>query len=196
VAPLLRASPRQQRLAPAAPAALARRSYNAAKGGVNNLTRSMALALAPHGIRVNAIGPGSIRTDVLASVVADQSAMDKVGGWGGGGGGGGGVVWGVGDEGWGLGGCAGEGGRVRELLLLARRQALLAACRRRLTAPASGPPQVLSRTPLGRVGEPEEIAGVAVFLASGDSSYVSGEVIYVDGGRLALNYTVPVPASQ
>jgi NAD(P)-dependent dehydrogenase (short-subunit alcohol dehydrogenase family) len=53
--------------------------YNAAKGGVNNLTRSMALALAPHGIRVNAIGPGSIRTDVLASVVADKAAMDKVG---------------------------------------------------------------------------------------------------------------------
>jgi NAD(P)-dependent dehydrogenase (short-subunit alcohol dehydrogenase family) len=44
------------------------------------------------------------------------------------------------------------------------------------------------------VGEPEEVAGVALFLASADSSYVSGEVVYVDGGRLALNYTMPVPA--
>lgn len=58
---------------------------------------------------------------------------------------------------------------------------------------SSRPPQVLSRTPLGRVGEPEEVARIALFLASDDSSYISGEVIYADGGRLALNYTVPVP---
>jgi NAD(P)-dependent dehydrogenase (short-subunit alcohol dehydrogenase family) len=41
--------------------------YNASKGGVDNLTRCMALALAPHGIRVNAVGPGSIMTEVLQS---------------------------------------------------------------------------------------------------------------------------------
>jgi len=50
----------------------------------------------------------------------------------------------------------------------------------------------LMRTPLGRIGAPDEIAAIAVFLASADASYVSGETIYADGGRLALNYTVPV----
>jgi len=51
---------------------------------------------------------------------------------------------------------------------------------------------VLSRTPLRRIGDADEIAGVATFLASDDASYVTGEIIYADGGRLALNYTVPV----
>ena len=51
----------------AAPCPCPRRSYNASKGGVENLTRCMALALAPHNIRVNAVGPGSINTDVLKS---------------------------------------------------------------------------------------------------------------------------------
>ncbi len=52
---------------------------------------------------------------------------------------------------------------------------------------------VLSRTPMGRLGGPDEVAKVALFLASEDSSYVTGQVIYIDGGRLGLNYTVPVP---
>jgi glucose 1-dehydrogenase len=52
--------------------------------------------------------------------------------------------------------------------------------------------RILSRTPLGRVGEPSEIASVAAFLASDDASYISGQVIYVDGARMPLNYTVPV----
>jgi len=103
-------------------------SYVVAKGGVNQLTKVMALALADNGIRVNAIGPGSIMTDVFKQVVNDEAAV---------------------------------GG-------------------------------ILSRTPLGRVGEPEEVAKVAVFLASEDSSYITGQTIYPDGGRLALNYTVPV----
>src|SRR5882724_9089666 len=102
--------------------------YCVSKGGVDQLTRVMALSLAPHGIRVNAIGPGSIMTDILKSVATDQDA------------------------------------------------------KRRL----------LSRTPLGRIGEPEEIASIAVFLASDDASYVTGQTVYADGGRLGLNYTVPV----
>ncbi|HEX7607503.1 MAG TPA: SDR family oxidoreductase, partial [Usitatibacter sp.] len=53
--------------------------------------------------------------------------------------------------------------------------------------------KILSRTPMGRMGEPDEIAQVAVFLASGAASYMTGQTLYPDGGRLALNYTVPVP---
>ena len=102
--------------------------YVTAKGGVNQLTKAMALALADKGIRVNGIGPGSIMTEMLKSVANDKAAMHKV----------------------------------------------------------------LARTPLGRAGEPAEIGKVAVFLASDDSSYMTGEIVYVDGGRLALNYTVPV----
>jgi glucose 1-dehydrogenase len=52
--------------------------------------------------------------------------------------------------------------------------------------------RVMSRTPLGRGGEPSEVASVASFLASEDASYITGQTIYPDGGRLALNYTVPV----
>lgn len=51
---------------------------------------------------------------------------------------------------------------------------------------------ILSRTPMGRCGEPEEVAAIAAFLASDDASYMTGQTIYVDGGRLALNYTVQV----
>jgi glucose 1-dehydrogenase len=102
--------------------------YSVSKGGMNQLTKVMALALAPHGIRVNAIGPGSIMTDMLASVASDQAARRRV----------------------------------------------------------------LSRTPLGRIGDPAEIAAVAAFLASDEASYITGQTIYADGGRLPLNYTVPV----
>ena len=102
--------------------------YCASKGALDQLTKVMALSLAPHGIRVNAIGPGSIMTDILKAVATDPAAMQRI----------------------------------------------------------------LMRTPAGRIGEPDEIAAVAVFLASPEASYITGQTIYVDGGRLALNYTVPV----
>ena len=108
-------------------------AYAASKGAVNQLTKAMALSLAPHNIRVNAIGPGTIDTEFAGKAV-------------------------LGDE-----------------------QARM---------------RVMSRTPLGRLGRPDEVAGVAVFLASEDASYVTGQTIYVDGGRLALNYTISAPAGQ
>lgn len=100
-------------------------AYCASKGGVAQLTKASALALAPHNIRVNAVGPGSIDTAMLASVNANPEAMKTV----------------------------------------------------------------LSRTPLQRVGAAREIADVVAFLASSKASYVTGETIYVDGGRLGMNYT-------
>lgn len=103
--------------------------YSVSKGGVAQLTRVMALSLAPYGIRVNAIGPGSIMTEMLEAVNADADAKKRV----------------------------------------------------------------LSRTPLGRIGEPFEIAAVAAFLASDEASYITGQTIYADGGRLPLNYTVAIP---
>lgn len=98
--------------------------YSASKGGVRQLTKVMALSLAPHGIRVNAIGPGSIMTEMLQKSVEDEATRE----------------------------------------------------------------QLLSRTPLGRIGEPGEIANIAAFLASEQASYISGQTIYADGGRLGLNY--------
>ena len=102
--------------------------YAISKGAMKQLTNVTALALAPKGIRVNAIGPGSIMTAMLQGIMSDQAAQDRI----------------------------------------------------------------LSRTPLGRWGEPEEVAAIAVFLASSESSYITGQTIYPDGGRLGLNYTVPV----
>lgn len=104
-------------------------SYNVSKGGINQLTRVMALALADHGIRVNAVAPGTIATELAAQAVLTS------------------------DD--------------------ARRK-------------------ILSRTPMKRLGEPEEVADVVAWLASDAASYVTGEIVTVDGGRMALNYTVPV----
>ena len=99
-------------------------AYCASKGGVMQLTKSAALALAPHNVRVNAVGPGSIDTAMMAAVNASPDAMKTI----------------------------------------------------------------MSRTPLKRVGAPSEIADVVAFLISGKASYITGETIYVDGGRLGMNY--------
>ena len=106
--------------------------YSASKGGVRQLTKVMAQSLAAHGIRVNAIGPGSIMTELMEAVVTDDEARAKV----------------------------------------------------------------LSRTPMGRIGEATEIGSIAAFLASDQASYITGQTIYADGGRLGLNYTVPVPSES
>ena len=50
----------------------------------------------------------------------------------------------------------------------------------------------LSRTPLGRFARPEEIAAVVAWLASAEASYLTGTTLWADGGRMPLNYTVPV----
>ena len=102
--------------------------YVISKGGVNQLTKVMSVSLAPHGIRVNAIGPGTIATELARKAVMGSPAAERT---------------------------------------------------------------IMSRTPLGRLGEPAEVASVAVFLASDDASYLSGQTIYPDGGRLALNYLMP-----
>ena len=102
--------------------------YALSKGAMKQLTNVSALSLAPRGIRVNAIGPGTILTDLARSIMTDRAAEDRV----------------------------------------------------------------LARTPLGRTGSPEEVATIAVFLACSESSYVTGQTIYPDGGRLGLNYTVPI----
>lgn len=104
-------------------------SYNMSKGGINQLTRAMALALADKGIRVNAVAPGTIATELAAKAVLTSEDAKK---------------------------------------------------------------KILSRTPLKRLGEPSEVADVVAWLASDAASYVTGEIVVVDGGRMALNYTVPV----
>jgi NAD(P)-dependent dehydrogenase (short-subunit alcohol dehydrogenase family) len=103
-------------------------SYNVSKGGINQLTRVMALALADKAIRVNAVAPGTIATDLAAKAVLTS-----------------------------------EDARAR----------------------------IMSRTPMKRLGEPAEIADTVAWLASDASSYVTGEIVVVDGGRMTLNYTVP-----
>ena len=105
-------------------------AYAASKGGINQLTKAMAVSLAPHDIRVVAIGPGTILTDLARNAVLKDAAAYR---------------------------------------------------------------KILSRTPIGRCGEASEVASVAAFLASEDASYITGQTIYPDGGRLVLNYTVPVP---
>jgi glucose 1-dehydrogenase len=94
--------------------------YASSKGGLIMLTKSMALDLAPHGIRVNAIGPGVIETKMTTQSLADPE-----------------------------------------------RRAML-----------------LGKIPMGRVGQPRDIANASLFLVSDESSYITGTTLYVDGGWL------------
>ncbi len=106
-------------------------SYNVSKGGINQLTRVMALSLAGRNIRVNAVAPGTIATELAkAAVLTSDDAKARI----------------------------------------------------------------MSRTPMGRLGEPSEIADVVAFLLSDAASYITGEIVTVDGGRMTLNYTMPVPS--
>ena len=101
-------------------------SYNVSKGGINQLTRVMALALSDHGIRVNAVAPGTIATELAAAAVLTSDEAKA---------------------------------------------------------------RILSRTPMRRLGLPSEIADTVAYLASDAASYITGEIVVVDGGRMALNYT-------
>jgi NAD(P)-dependent dehydrogenase (short-subunit alcohol dehydrogenase family) len=104
-------------------------SYNVSKGGINQLTRVMALALADKGVRVNAVAPGTIATDLASKAVLTSDEAKA---------------------------------------------------------------RILSRTPMKRLGEPSEIADTVAYLASDAASYITGEIVVVDGGRMTLNYTVAV----
>jgi NAD(P)-dependent dehydrogenase (short-subunit alcohol dehydrogenase family) len=93
--------------------------YNASKGALVMLARSMAVDLAPHGIRVNAVAPGTILSDMTRPMVAAGFAFGEI--------------------------------------------------------------------PLGRIGRAAEVAAAILFLASDEASYITGEVLVVDGGQTALN---------
>jgi NAD(P)-dependent dehydrogenase (short-subunit alcohol dehydrogenase family) len=96
--------------------------YSASKGGIAALTKTMAVELARHNIRVNTIAPGAIDTPMAASAKSDQKVLE----------------------------------------------------------------QTLAMIPLGRMGKPEEIASTVLFLSSEASSYITGSIVVVDGGWLAL----------
>lgn len=99
-------------------------AYCVSKAGLDMLTKVMAVALAPYGVRVNAVAPGPVATDMTVGVQANPALMHRI----------------------------------------------------------------LLRTPLGRMATPDEIAGTVFFVAGADAAFVTGQTLYADGGRLALNY--------
>lgn len=96
--------------------------YAASKGGINSLTRAMALGLAPYRIRVNAIAPGTVKTELTAYRFANPETVQRA----------------------------------------------------------------VAAIPIGRIGEPQDIVGAAVFLASDEASFITGAVLVLDGGKSAL----------
>ncbi|KFI31563.1 3-oxoacyl-ACP reductase [Haematobacter missouriensis] len=102
-------------------------AYNAAKGGVSNMTRALALDARDSGIRVNGVAPALTRTGMTEEMMGDEALVQKF----------------------------------------------------------------LERIPLGRVGEPEDVAAVIAFLASDDARFVNGVIIPVDGGMHASNGQPP-----
>lgn len=95
-------------------------AYTAAKSAVEGMTRALAVELSPHGIRINCVAPGFIRTEMSAKALDnDQERKQKV----------------------------------------------------------------LSRTPIGRLGEPEDVANAVLFLVSETAKYITGVVLPVDGGN-------------
>lgn len=96
-------------------------AYCASKGGLINLTRELALEMAPYNVNVNAVDPGVIETDMTSDMLEDEATQKGL----------------------------------------------------------------LSQIPMGRVGQPEEIAKAVLFLASDDASYVTGQALTVDGGWVA-----------
>jgi NAD(P)-dependent dehydrogenase (short-subunit alcohol dehydrogenase family) len=96
-------------------------AYTASKGAIVQLTKSLAVAWAPDGVRVNAVAPGWIRTALTAGLREDQAAEQRI----------------------------------------------------------------LERTPMGRWGEPADVAGAVAFLAGPDAAFITGAVLPVDGGYLA-----------
>ena len=96
-------------------------AYNASKGALAALTRTMAAEWARHGVRVNAVAPGYVETEMTAEV----QKRDKLKNW------------------------------------------------------------VEERTPMGRFGQPDEVAQPVVFLCSAAAAYVTGTTLYVDGGYTA-----------
>jgi len=95
--------------------------YSSSKSGILGMTRALSTEWSPHGIRVNAIGPGYFRTAMTDAFFADPEWQDRM----------------------------------------------------------------RSRIPIGRFGHLNDLKGVAVFLASSASSYITGQILYVDGGYLA-----------
>lgn len=101
--------------------------YTTSKGGVSQLTKVQAVALTPHNIKVNAICPGPIETELMRRVGSDPQLFNTV----------------------------------------------------------------ISRTPIGRIGTPNECGRLAVYLASEDSDFIYGQSIFIDGGRSFQAFPVP-----
>jgi len=106
-------------------AAPRRAAYCASKAAVNELTKVLAIEWADRNIRVNAIAPGYVRTELVQDVIAKGAiSLDAI----------------------------------------------------------------LKRTPQGRIGEVEDIAGLALYIASDESAYMTGSIVNIDGGWLAYGY--------